>query len=127
MTGGTAKKPYLTVREVAAELGCGTRNVYKNIEAGELPALKRSGRRMIVPFRALKAYQRRLNGEPSLAIKAREVSRDQSKPTPAQKEARRAFEAELRELQRHGLNLDPASAAEQGRKAARWLAEQQNE
>jgi hypothetical protein len=63
----------------------------------------------------------------ALAKEERQLSRDPSKPRPAQKEARRAFEAELRELQRHGLNLDPASAAEQGRKAARWLAQQQGE
>jgi hypothetical protein len=47
------------------------------------------------------------------------------KPSPAQQEARRAFEAELRELERYGLKLDPATAAEAGRKAARWLAEQE--
>ncbi len=71
------KKAYLTIPEVAEELGCGPRNVYKLIETGKLPALKKSERNTLVPAVALAAYQRRLNGGPSLSSRRREVSTDE--------------------------------------------------
>ena len=78
MTTNNPKKPYLTIPEVAEELACTTRNVYKLINGGKLPALRRSERKTLVPAQALRAYQRRLNGSsPSIMASRRQVSRDE--------------------------------------------------
>lgn len=78
MTKNNPKKPYLTVPEVAEELDCTTRNVYKLINGGKLPALRRSERKTLVPAQALRAYQQRLNGSsPSISTRRRRVSRDE--------------------------------------------------
>ncbi|HUN79680.1 MAG TPA: helix-turn-helix domain-containing protein [Solirubrobacteraceae bacterium] len=51
---------YLTVSEVAAELEISTAGVYKLIQRGKLPAIRRSERGLRVSRLALTAYQRRL-------------------------------------------------------------------
>lgn len=66
MTTTTQRLPYLTIQEVADELGCQKRNVYKLIENRKLPALKLSERNTVVSRWALEAYQRRINGQPAL-------------------------------------------------------------
>jgi hypothetical protein len=45
--------------------------------------------------------------------------------TAKQRAAGQAFEAELRRLEQLGLTIDPTRAAELGRRAARWLATQE--
>lgn len=54
--------PYLTASEVADELGISKSGVYKLIQRGRLPAIRRSERGMRVSRLALEAYQRRLQG-----------------------------------------------------------------
>jgi excisionase family DNA binding protein len=66
MTAQDDKQPYLTVKDVAGELGTSTRNVYKLIGSKKLSALKRSERGTRIPRWALEAYQRKINGLPSL-------------------------------------------------------------
>jgi excisionase family DNA binding protein len=51
---------YLTVSEVAAELEISPAGVYKLIQRGKLPAIRRSERGLRVSRLALTAYQRRL-------------------------------------------------------------------
>lgn len=67
-TATTQKQPYMTIQEVADELGCQKRNVYKLIENKKLPVLKRSERKSLVPRAAFDAYVRRLNGAPSPVV-----------------------------------------------------------
>lgn len=66
-TATTPNTPYLTIQEVADELDCQKRNVYKLIENRKLPALKLSERNTVVSRWALEAYQRRINGHAALA------------------------------------------------------------
>lgn len=54
--------PYMTVPEVAAELGMTADGVYKLIKRGKLPALKLSERGVRVTSWALEAYRERLAG-----------------------------------------------------------------
>jgi excisionase family DNA binding protein len=54
--------PYLTASEVADELGISKSGVYKLIQRGRLPVIRRSERGMRVSRLALDAYQRRLQG-----------------------------------------------------------------
>lgn len=55
-----SKSAYLTVREVAAELGVSTNAVYKLIQRGRLKALRKHAHGMKVSRLALDAYLRRL-------------------------------------------------------------------
>lgn len=55
-------EPYLTVAEVAAELGISRHGVYKLIERGKLKAIRRTERNLRVSRLALDAYGRRLGG-----------------------------------------------------------------
>lgn len=59
-----APTPYLSVAEVATELGMSTSGVYKLIQRGKLRAIKRSERGTLVPRIALGAYRRRLKYGP---------------------------------------------------------------
>lgn len=60
-----ADAPYLTVAEVATELGVSTSAVYGLIRRGKMPAIRPSSRRRIlVPRIALDAYRRRLKHGP---------------------------------------------------------------
>lgn len=54
--------PYMTASEVAEELGISKSGVYKLVQRGRLPAIRRSERGMRVSRLALEAYQRRLRG-----------------------------------------------------------------
>jgi excisionase family DNA binding protein len=56
--------PYLTVAEVAAELGMSTSGVYKLIQREKLGAIRLSERKTLVARIALDAYRRRLKHEP---------------------------------------------------------------
>jgi excisionase family DNA binding protein len=62
-----AESQYLTVSEVAADLGITRHGVYKLIERGKLKAIRRTERNLRVSRLALDAYRRRLNGEASAA------------------------------------------------------------
>jgi uncharacterized protein (DUF433 family) len=62
------KQPYLTLDELADELGCTRCDVDAIIERGELPLLRLAPDRELVPRMALDAYQRRLRGEPPPTI-----------------------------------------------------------
>lgn len=63
---------YLTVAEVAAELGITTHGVYKLIERGKLKAIRRTERNIRVSRLALDAYGRRVNGEmPAIEVENR--------------------------------------------------------
>lgn len=53
---------YMTVAEVAEALEISTSGVYKLIDRGKLPAIRRSERGLRVSRLALDAYQRRLRG-----------------------------------------------------------------
>lgn len=57
-----AQGPYLTVAEVADELEITTNGVYKLIQRGRLPAIKRSERGTRVARWTLDAYKQRLAG-----------------------------------------------------------------
>ncbi len=58
---------YLTVAEVAAELGISRHGVYKLIERGKLKAIRRTERNLRVSRLALDAYGRRLqDGAPAV-------------------------------------------------------------
>ena len=59
-----ALAPYMTVAEVAAELGMSTSGVYKLIQREKLRAIKRSERKTVVARIALDAYRRRLKYGP---------------------------------------------------------------
>jgi len=61
------KSPYLTVADVAAELGISRHGVYKLIERGKLKAIRRTERNLRVSRLALDAYQRRLKGNAQAA------------------------------------------------------------
>lgn len=56
--------PYLTVAEVAAELGMSTSGVYKLIRREKLGAFRLSERKLMVSRIALDAYRRRLKHGP---------------------------------------------------------------
>jgi hypothetical protein len=58
----SAKRPYLSVTDVAAELGCSVSDVEALIESKQLPPPIRGG---LISRAALDAYQRRRRGEPS--------------------------------------------------------------
>jgi excisionase family DNA binding protein len=58
----TAKSAYLTVPEVAEELGISANGVYKLIQRGKLPVIRKSANKTRVSRLALDAYQRRLSG-----------------------------------------------------------------
>lgn len=60
--GGGMKRPYLSLSEIAAELGCSISDVQALIESKQLPPPIRGG---LISRAALDAYQRRLRGEPS--------------------------------------------------------------
>lgn len=60
--GGGAKRPYLSLSEIAAELGCSAFDVQALIESKQLPQPIGGG---LISRAALDAYQRRLRGEPS--------------------------------------------------------------
>lgn len=53
---------YMTISEVAKDLGISTSGVYKLISRGRLPAIRRSERGLRVPRVTLDAYKRRLQG-----------------------------------------------------------------
>jgi excisionase family DNA binding protein len=76
-TATAQKQPYMTIQEVADELGCQKRNVYKLIENKKLPVLKRSERKSLVPRAAFDAYVRRLNGAPSPVVELPVVDDDE--------------------------------------------------
>jgi excisionase family DNA binding protein len=57
---GLMQSAYLTVAEVASELGISKDGVYKLIRRGKLPAIRRSERGLRISRLALDAYQRRL-------------------------------------------------------------------
>lgn len=62
---------YLTVSEVAEALEISTSGVYKLIDRGKLPAVRRSERGLRVSRLALDAYRRRLHGDahtPSIEV-----------------------------------------------------------
>jgi excisionase family DNA binding protein len=78
---------YMSIAEVAGELGITTSGVYKLIQRGKLPAIRRSERGLRVPRMALDAYKRRLQGhEPVVPPTA--IS------TATLEESRAAFERE---------------------------------
>lgn len=54
------QSPYLTVADVASELGITPGGVYKLIERGKLKAIRRTERNVRVPRLALDAYRRRV-------------------------------------------------------------------
>jgi hypothetical protein len=60
--GVSARRPYLSVADVAAELGCSVSDVEALIESKRLPRPIRGG---LISRAALDAYQRRQRGEPS--------------------------------------------------------------
>jgi excisionase family DNA binding protein len=93
---------YMTVTEVADALEISTSGVYKLIDRGKLPAIRRSERGLRVSRLALDAYQRRLRGGayvPSIQIASTTLE-----------EARAEFE--------HETHLSPTEWEQ------RWKAEQ---
>lgn len=78
---------YLTASQVAAELNISTSGVYKLIDRGKLPAIRRSERGLRVPRVALDAYKRRLQGK-GPSVPPAVIS------TATLEEARAAFERE---------------------------------
>jgi excisionase family DNA binding protein len=73
---------YLTVSEVAAELDISSAGVYKLIQRGKLPAIRRSERGTRVSRLALTAYQRRLqNGFKPPAVVVRNTTLDELRAT----------------------------------------------
>jgi excisionase family DNA binding protein len=70
-----AEEAFLTVTEVAAELGMTRDGVYKLVRRGKLKAVRRSERQIYVSRLALAAYRRRLAGEaPDTTLLAGEMS-----------------------------------------------------
>ena len=59
-----APAPYMTIAEVAAELGMSTSGVYKLIQREKLRAIRLSERKTVVARIALDAYRRRLKHGP---------------------------------------------------------------
>jgi len=94
---------YITVSAVADELGMSKSGVYKLIERGKLPAIRRSERGLRVPRVALDAYKRRFQGR-GPSVPPAVVS------TATLEESRAAFERET--------SLSPAEWER------RWKAEQ---
>ncbi len=78
---------YMSIPEVAEELGISTSGVYKLIQRGKLPAIRRSERGLRVPRVVLDAYKRRLEGYKP-AVPPPVIS------TATLKESRAAFERE---------------------------------
>ncbi len=48
---------YLTVDECAARMGVGRNTLYDQIKAGAFPPARRLGRRIVIPLRALQAWE----------------------------------------------------------------------
>jgi excisionase family DNA binding protein len=55
--GGEADPLYLTLPEVAGRLGIARGTAYAAAQRGELPFVRRIGHRIVVPLRALEAWE----------------------------------------------------------------------
>ncbi len=71
------EQPYLTIAEVASELGLTRSGVYKLIKRGRLKAIRRTERSLRVSRLALDAYRRGVRGEPADGGLEPEVSQDE--------------------------------------------------
>jgi excisionase family DNA binding protein len=56
-TAGEGEPAYLSLPEVARRLGVARTTCYSAAQRGELPFVRRIGRRLVVPLRALEAWE----------------------------------------------------------------------
>lgn len=65
-------REYLAIRECAERLGVGTRQAYRMVRAGTIPAV-RQGRSIRVPKTAWEAWQARMTAEALASLKEGEA------------------------------------------------------
>ena len=61
---GDSKHPYLTVTDVARRWNCCVHTVRRKVRAGELPALKMSRRRILIPLEAVLKFEKGATSSP---------------------------------------------------------------
>jgi len=64
VNSGDPKLPYLTVTDIARRWNCCVHTVRRKVRAGELPALKMSRRRILIPLEAVLKFEKGATSSP---------------------------------------------------------------